>query len=177
MAVLCLLTNTPWPWPTPAGAASARGGVPTRNEVEGGRRPVCTSAARKIGVPLVARQGRSPSAGLVSLALRGAHECTWRGRCGKERPAEEGVRRRQCDRRLEAGRKHRFLSICFRSYSFSSAVEEGNKAKMGEGTHQGHITRARGAPICMFWDGFDNILITIAGVAKTGSSCGKGPIQ
>src|SRR5271156_752524 len=27
MAVLCLLTNTPWPWPTPAGAASARGGV------------------------------------------------------------------------------------------------------------------------------------------------------
>src|SRR5580700_4925184 len=28
MAVLCLLTNTPWPWPTPAGAASARGGVP-----------------------------------------------------------------------------------------------------------------------------------------------------
>src|ERR1700733_4186640 len=67
MAVLCLLTNTPWPWPTPAGAASARGGVPTRNEVEGGRRPVCTSAARKIGGPLVARQGRSPSAGLVSL--------------------------------------------------------------------------------------------------------------
>src|SRR5579871_5516116 len=27
MALLCLLTNTPWPWPTPAGAASARGGV------------------------------------------------------------------------------------------------------------------------------------------------------
>ena len=31
---------------------------------------VCTSEARKIGVPLVARQGRSPSAGLVSL-----HQC------------------------------------------------------------------------------------------------------
>jgi hypothetical protein len=31
---------------------------PTRNEVEGGRRPVCTSAARKIGVPLArARDG------------------------------------------------------------------------------------------------------------------------
>src|ERR1700750_1755404 len=29
MALLCLLTNTPWPWPTPAGAASARGGFPT----------------------------------------------------------------------------------------------------------------------------------------------------
>jgi hypothetical protein len=42
-------------------------GFPTRNEVEGGRRPVCTSAARKIGVPVVARQGRSPSAGLVSF--------------------------------------------------------------------------------------------------------------
>jgi hypothetical protein len=33
-------------------------GFPTRNEVEGGRRPVCTSAARKIGVPLAgARDG------------------------------------------------------------------------------------------------------------------------
>src|SRR5258705_8692852 len=60
MALLCLLTNTPWPWPTPAGAASARGEFPTRNEVEGGRRSVCTSEARKIRVPLVARQGRSP---------------------------------------------------------------------------------------------------------------------
>src|SRR3981189_2411462 len=36
MAVLCLLTNTPWPWPTPAGAASARGGVP-HPERSGGR--------------------------------------------------------------------------------------------------------------------------------------------
>ena len=33
-------------------------GFPTRNEVEGGRRPVCTSTARKIGVPLAgARDG------------------------------------------------------------------------------------------------------------------------
>src|ERR1700722_7139137 len=30
----------------------------------------CTSEARKIGVPLVARQGRSPSAGLISLDQR-----------------------------------------------------------------------------------------------------------
>src|SRR6266481_2688854 len=36
MAVLCLLTNTPWPWPTPAGATSARGGVP-HPERSGGR--------------------------------------------------------------------------------------------------------------------------------------------
>jgi hypothetical protein len=34
-AVLCLLPNTPWPWPTPAEAASARGGFPTRNAMEG----------------------------------------------------------------------------------------------------------------------------------------------
>jgi hypothetical protein len=66
MAVLCLLTNTPWPWPTPAGAASARGGVPTlgtqRSAEWRGRSAaeVCTSEARKIGVPLVARQGRVP---------------------------------------------------------------------------------------------------------------------
>src|SRR5580658_6473276 len=33
---------------------------------------VCTSEARKIGVPLVARQGRSPSAGLVTLHQREA---------------------------------------------------------------------------------------------------------
>jgi hypothetical protein len=31
---------------------------------------VCTSEARKIGVPFFARQGRSPSAGLVSLRQR-----------------------------------------------------------------------------------------------------------
>ena len=40
------------------GGKCKRWGSPTRNEVEGGRRPVCTSAARKIGVPLVcARDG------------------------------------------------------------------------------------------------------------------------
>jgi hypothetical protein len=66
MAVLCLLTNTPWPWPTPAGAASARGGVshPWNGAVAEWRgrsaAEVCTSEARKIGVPLVARQGRVP---------------------------------------------------------------------------------------------------------------------
>jgi hypothetical protein len=54
-------------------------GFPTRNEVEGGRRTVCTSAARKIGVPLVARQGRSPSGGFGYLALRGAQETIWVG--------------------------------------------------------------------------------------------------
>jgi hypothetical protein len=68
MAVLCLLTNTPWPWPTPAEAASARGGFLTlgtewrrRSEAE-----VCTSEARKIRVPLARARGR-PQEGLVSL--------------------------------------------------------------------------------------------------------------
>jgi hypothetical protein len=35
----------------------------------------------------------------------------------------------------------------------------------------------KGEPIGMFWGDFDNILIAIAGVAKTGSSCRKGPMQ
>src|SRR3984893_1243069 len=48
------------PGPRQQGRQVQEVGFPTRNEVEGGRRPVCTSAARKIGVPLVARQGRSP---------------------------------------------------------------------------------------------------------------------
>src|ERR1700722_10207641 len=69
MAVLCLLTNTPWPWPTPAEAASARGGFPTvgtewrgRSEAE-----VCTSEARKIRVPLARARGGASQEGLVSL--------------------------------------------------------------------------------------------------------------
>src|SRR6202522_3993618 len=103
MAVLCLLTNTPWPWPTPAGAASARGGVP-HPERSGGRPQarLHKRSAEDWGASC-GRQGRSPSAGLLSLALRAAHECFWGGRCGKERPAEEGVGRRQLDRRLEQG--------------------------------------------------------------------------
>src|ERR1700733_672623 len=69
MAMLCLLTNTPWPWPTPAEAASARGGFPTvgaewrgRSEAE-----VCTSEARKIRVPLARARGGASQEGLVSL--------------------------------------------------------------------------------------------------------------
>jgi hypothetical protein len=38
---------------------------------------VCTSEARKIGVPLDARQGRSPSAGLVSLHQRETQGLLW----------------------------------------------------------------------------------------------------
>ena len=40
---------------------------------------VCTSEARKIGVPLVARQGRSPSGKLGYLDLRGAQKDAFAG--------------------------------------------------------------------------------------------------
>jgi hypothetical protein len=59
------------------------------------------------------------------------------GVAGRNGPLRRVSEDRQCDRRLEAGGKHSFLSICFRSYSFSNAVEEGNKAKMGEGLIKG----------------------------------------
>ena len=69
MAVLCLLTNTPWPWPTPAEAASARGGFPTLETEWRGRSEaeVCTSEARKIRVPLARARGGASQEGLVSL--------------------------------------------------------------------------------------------------------------
>src|SRR5271155_3309857 len=109
MAVLCLLTNTPWPWPTPAGAASARGGVsPTLAEErkrngKGGCRPVCTSESGssagafpagvvergRLGKPLVARQGRSPSGACLPRTARQRHYLLlwylgWALRSGKE---------------------------------------------------------------------------------------------
>src|ERR1700733_11062193 len=68
MAVLCLLTNTPWPWPTPAEAASARGGFPTLGTEWRGRSEaeVCTSEARKIRVLLARARGGASQEGLVS---------------------------------------------------------------------------------------------------------------
>jgi len=96
------MTSTPWPWPKPAGAASARGGcltlVTERQRKWKGRSAaeVCTSAARKIGVPLVTRQGRSPSGRSGYLALRVARtNCFEGGRCGWERPAGGGDGRRR----------------------------------------------------------------------------------
>ena len=56
------------------GKCKGRGISHPERPVEGGRRPVCTSEARKTGDTPCARQGRSPSGGLVSLALRAAHE-------------------------------------------------------------------------------------------------------
>src|SRR5271156_3432702 len=58
---------------------------------------VCTSAARKIRVPLVARQRQSLSAGLGFLVLRGAHgdalslgeNRTYHRACGKREPLNQ----------------------------------------------------------------------------------------
>jgi hypothetical protein len=101
------------------------------------------------------------------------------GHCGKERPAEEGVGRRQRDRRLEAGRKHRSLYLVdlLSLLLFFKRLSKSETGQNGRGTHQGHITRARGAPICVFRGDFDNILITIPGGAKAGSAFRKGPMQ
>jgi hypothetical protein len=93
MAVLCLLTNTPWPWPTPAEAASARGGFPTLGTEWRGRSEaeVCTSEARKIRVPLARARGGASQEGLVSLLGAERMNCTsllrlqWGRRCGQER--------------------------------------------------------------------------------------------
>ena len=82
MAVLCLLTNTPWPWPTPAGAASASGGFPPRSTTEGERseglhkrsrgprRAIFArwgEEARKMRVPLARARDGVPQEGLASL--------------------------------------------------------------------------------------------------------------
>src|SRR5476649_2255699 len=66
MAVLCLLTNTPWPWPTPSRAASARCG---KSGLQASRRPeeANTWSCTELFPSPCARQERRSSAGLVSL--------------------------------------------------------------------------------------------------------------
>src|SRR5271168_5392971 len=84
------------PGPRQQGRQVQEVGFPTRNEVEGGRRPVCTSAARKIGVLLARARDGVPQQGLVTslCAERRTMLCSSGGRCGRERPAEEGAGRR-----------------------------------------------------------------------------------
>jgi hypothetical protein len=91
-----------------------------------------------------------------------------KGVWGKERPAEKGFGRRQHDRRLEAGRKHppSTWSICFRSYSFSNAVEERNTAKMGEDSSRAHNSLKWRTDLRVLGD-FDNIPLTMTRVAKS----------
>src|SRR5260370_29884328 len=79
MAVVCLLTNTPWPWPTPAGAASARGGFPTlgtERERSGGGGAQRRSAQAKRGRLgcLLRAPGTESLRRSGFLALRGAQK-------------------------------------------------------------------------------------------------------
>ncbi len=122
MAVLCLLTNTPWPWPTPAGAASARGGFPTfgtERERSGGgvaQRRSAQAQRGRLGCLLSRARDGVPQEGLVTLlcAERRKMLCSSGGRCGRERPAEEGAGRRWLHSRLQAGRSlPPFLVVAF----------------------------------------------------------------
>jgi hypothetical protein len=68
MAVLCLLTNTPWPWPTPAeGQVQEEGSLPSERSGEGGAKRRSAQAKRgRLGCLLRARGGASQE-GPVSL--------------------------------------------------------------------------------------------------------------
>src|SRR5271168_1479831 len=64
------------PGPRQQGRQVQEVGFPTRNKVEGGRRPVCTSAARKIGVPLSrARDGVPQQAWFPWLFAERMNDC------------------------------------------------------------------------------------------------------
>src|SRR5260370_42483612 len=65
-------------------------GFPTRNEVEGGRRPVCTSAARKIGVLLARARDGVPQEGLVSLLCAERRRAFGVGVAGGKGPQRRG---------------------------------------------------------------------------------------
>ena len=65
-------------------------GFPTRNEVEGGRRPVCTSAARKIGVLLARARDGVPQEGLVTLHCAERRKAFGVGVAGGKGPQRRG---------------------------------------------------------------------------------------
>ena len=75
MAVLCLLTNTPWPWPTPSRAASATERGITHLERSGRR---LQAGLHKRSAEDWGHSLRAPGAALLRrlgfLAGRGAHE-------------------------------------------------------------------------------------------------------
>src|SRR5260370_42488839 len=62
------------PGPRQQGRQVQEVGFPTRNEVEGGRRPVCTSAARKIGVLLARARDGVPQEAWFPCFARSAGE-------------------------------------------------------------------------------------------------------
>jgi hypothetical protein len=65
-------------------------GFPTRNEVVGGRRPVCTSAARKIGVLLARARDGVPQEGLVTLLCAERRRAFGVGVAGGKGPQRRG---------------------------------------------------------------------------------------
>src|ERR1700716_2169400 len=73
MALLCLLTNTPWPWPTPARAASAGCGKSGRQASRGPEEANTWSCTELFPSPC-ARQEQRSSARFGFLAGRGAQE-------------------------------------------------------------------------------------------------------
>src|SRR5271155_1557928 len=73
MAVLCLLTNTPWPWPTPARAASAGCGKSGRQASRRAEEANTWSCTELFPSPC-ARQEQSSSARSGFIAGRGAQE-------------------------------------------------------------------------------------------------------
>src|SRR6266566_4220093 len=97
MAVLCLLTNTPWPWPTPAGAASARGGFPTlgtERERSGGgvaQRRSAQAKRGRLGCLLSRARDGVPQEAWFPCFARSAERCFvplffgWALRAGKAR--------------------------------------------------------------------------------------------
>jgi len=81
-----------------------RGESPTWNGVEGGCKPVCTSAARKTGDTPCARQEQRSSGGLVSL-LGAERMNRFQGRrCGQEQARCGGWRRTRTCGRSQGGR-------------------------------------------------------------------------
>jgi hypothetical protein len=74
MAVLCLLTNTPWPWPKPSRAASATVWEKLPEGSAEGRRKRIPGAARSFFHRLARARSRAPQQGLVSLLGAIAHE-------------------------------------------------------------------------------------------------------
>src|SRR5580698_6536762 len=96
MALLCLLTNTPWPWPTPARAASAGCGKSGRQASRGPEEANTWSCTELFPSPC-ARQEQRSSVRFGFLAGRGAHELlcgvvlySGGGVAGRNGPAEVG---------------------------------------------------------------------------------------
>ena len=81
-----------------------RGESPTWNGVEGGCKPVCTSAARKTGDTPCARQEQRSSGGLVSLLGAERRNCFQGRRCGQEQARCGGWRRTRTCGRSQGGR-------------------------------------------------------------------------